>query len=264
VARHALGFVVVSSLVALTAGEMGAQSVLTGVVRDSVTRLPIADVEILIRELKVRARTDNRGRFFLEEIGGGRFPVVARKVGYDSVSATLSFSGADSASHDFEMAMRAQPLPEVPVRGKGATLGNAKLAIFEQRRERGIGHFLTEADFARDPNHLMGDILWKLPGVRIVRSRRTQAACVGTSRGTQSFIATAIASCFGTAVACPAAVYLDGALVYAGMPGQDAFDVNSLQPSAIAGVEYYAGPAQMPPELNATRGTCGALVIWTK
>ena len=42
------------------------------------------------------------------------------------------------------------------------------------------------------------------------------------------------------------------------------FDINSIQTQHISAIEFYAGPATMPPELNATQGTCGALVIWTK
>ncbi len=255
---------VAATIAALAPCGVRAQSVLTGVVRDAATSHAIAGAEVLVRELKLAARTDSEGRFRVHGLVAGRYPIVTRNVGYDSISVTLTFGGADSSAHDFLMTMHAQPLPEVPVRREGATLGNAKMAIFERRRERGIGHFLTEADFAKDLSRLTANILSRLPGVKIVRSRRNQAACVGTTRGTQSFIGTAVVGCWGSVIACPAAVFLDGALVYGGMPGEEAFDVNSLQPSEIAGVEFYAGPAQMPVELNATRTTCGALVIWTK
>jgi hypothetical protein len=40
--------------------------------------------------------------------------------------------------------------------------------------------------------------------------------------------------------------------------------MNSIMTNHVTAIEFYAGPATMPPELNATQGTCGALVIWTK
>jgi hypothetical protein len=45
---------------------------------------------------------------------------------------------------------------------------------------------------------------------------------------------------------------------------QPPFDINSIMTNHVAAVEFYAGPGTIPAELNATQGTCGALVIWTK
>ena len=49
-----------------------------------------------------------------------------------------------------------------------------------------------------------------------------------------------------------------------GFEGEPPFDINAVATTTVAAIEFYAGPAQMPPELNVTSGTCGALVIWTK
>ena len=65
---------------------------------------------------------------------------------------------------------------------------------------------------------------------------------------------------------------LDGAFVYGGgasvNPGEGKseplFNINSVDPSTLAGVEYYVGPASMPVKYNGTRSTCGLLVLWTK
>ena len=42
------------------------------------------------------------------------------------------------------------------------------------------------------------------------------------------------------------------------------FDINSITTNHVAAIEFYSGPATIPAEFNATQGTCGALVIWTK
>jgi len=162
--------------------------------------------------------------------------------------------------------MRAQPLAEVPVRGKSEPIGNAKLRLFEQRRATGIGHFLSEADIVKDLNRRTGDILQRLPGTRILRPNSGMGAYVANSRGAQSIQGTA-QLCLPDgrcSTYCPVAVFLDGVSVFGGNPREPAFDVNLIQPSEISGIEFYSGPAQMPAALNATRKTCGALVIWTK
>ncbi len=42
------------------------------------------------------------------------------------------------------------------------------------------------------------------------------------------------------------------------------FSVNSLDPGEVIAMEWYAGPASMPAQFNATRNGCGQLAIWTK
>ncbi len=52
--------------------------------------------------------------------------------------------------------------------------------------------------------------------------------------------------------------------VYRGEGGDELFDLNSLAPDDILAIEVYKGGATMPLEYNATRKTCGLLVIFTK
>ena len=264
----------------------GAQSFLRGIVRDGRSNAPVAGAEIIIADLQLRARTDQRGRFLLDDISGGRFQVVIRKLGYDSASALIPFSGADSVYREFVLTIHAQPLPEVPVLGASTPLGNAKLAEFESRRRFGIGHFLTAADLDKEQDRRLSDVIQKLPGVLIVHPRGGtgptgggMAAYVASSRGDATI--ESVSATFGRT--CPVAIWLDGVVVYRGRdrgavhltPGgartvvQDGtpeppFDINSVNTKTVAAIEFYAGPAQIPTEFNITQGTCGALVIWTK
>ena len=57
---------------------------------------------------------------------------------------------------------------------------------------------------------------------------------------------------------------LDGIFVYQGHDGESLFDINSIQPADIGGVEVYTSTATIPPKYNGTRATCGLVVIWTK
>jgi hypothetical protein len=178
-----------------------------------------------------------------------------------------------------------QPLPNVPVTASSEPARSAKIREFERRRSNGIGRFMTEADLANDQNRRFSDVLMKLPGLMMVRAKGTglygSAVFVASSRGSASI--EHVSPIFGKN--CPVAIWLDGVPVYRGLDrgasanpafpskapppqaGRDAeppFDINSIMTNQVAAVELYSGPATMPPELNATQGTCGALVIWTK
>jgi hypothetical protein len=176
-----------------------------------------------------------------------------------------------------------QPLPAVPVTAEAELVRNAKLREFDRRRSMGHGHFLTEADLEKDQYRKLGDVLRKLPGITFMRARRASgvsplAEFAVSSRGSATI--TNESPVFGKN--CPIAIWLDGVPVYRGLDRADAtpafggrtpapgrideppYDINSIMTNQVAAIEFYAGPATMPPELNATQGTCGALVIWTK
>jgi hypothetical protein len=60
-------------------------------------------------------------------------------------------------------------------------------------------------------------------------------------------------------------VYLDGALVYDSKhPENGLFDVNTIPPEHIAGIEIFSSAAQVPAKFNRTGGGCGVLLIWTR
>lgn len=68
----------------------------------------------------------------------------------------------------------------------------------------------------------------------------------------------------GAGVACYAQVYLDGVRVYTPAPDTKLFDVNTLQPGALKGVEFFAGPGETPAQYSGTGASCGTLLLWTK
>ncbi len=168
-----------------------------------------------------------------------------------------------------------QPLPTVPVTASAEMVRSAKLREFDRRRSNGIGRFLTEADLENDQHRQLSDVLRKLPGMVMVRRR--SAVFVVSSRGSATI--EHLSAVFGRN--CPVAIWLDGVPVYRGLdrgvsggdpafgskaPPQAAgrideppFDINSIMTNHVAAIEFYAGPATMPPELNATQGRVGRL-----
>ncbi|MGQ0641339.1 MAG: hypothetical protein ACT4P6_11310 [Gemmatimonadaceae bacterium] len=52
-------------------------------------------------------------------------------------------------------------------------------------------------------------------------------------------------------------VVIDGIRIYD-------FEVNELEPHAVAAIEWYSGPSQTSLQFNWSGSTCGVLMIWTK
>jgi hypothetical protein len=240
-----------------------AQSTLTGFVRERADSSAVVAAEVIVPQLGLQATTDAKGRYRFDSIPAGRYDVLVRRLGFDSASATLGFSGDDDVKKDFALVRLGQQLPVVPVTGRESPIRNAKLARFEERRAYGIGHFLTEADLARDLDRLLGNVLQRQPGMTVLTGRTSrygggQAAFVATSRGAQTI--TQGVPPFG--MKCPMAIWLDGINIYRGYG--DPYDINQIHPRQIMAMEIYTGQAQIPAQFNATGKTCGALVIWTK
>jgi hypothetical protein len=134
-----------------------------------------------------------------------------------------------------------------------ATLLDRKLNDFYERRRMGIGRFLDSAEFANRRGTKTSDRLASLPAIRIeykgmqaiVTNTRTRQ---GGEPGSKSF--------------CRALIWLDGVNLGTG------YNVNELDPSIIAAVEWYAGEASIPvryavPQKRGER-YCGVLVIWMR
>lgn len=234
---------------------------LRGRVLTDSTELPIAGVVVAIEELKLSATTDSLGNFLLGNVKPGAHIISAKKIGFGALATRVRFSANDKLEADFLMLPMAQNLPEAKVEAKAKL--PAKLVEFEERRLSGNGgRFLTQADLEKHALSTLADAIRVLPGLDLKRSGSEYYAAAGRSS------MPACAFCGGVTgnpPPCFAAVVIDGAFVYgAGEADQRKFDLNSIDPSTIAGIEYYAGAASMPVKYNSTRSTCALLMIWTK
>jgi hypothetical protein len=152
-------------------------------------------------------------------------------------------------------------LPRVPVTATSASL-DRKLVEFHERRLTSAGRFLDSAEFANTRGTRMSDRLTKLPGVLIQRGRGSAMFVTNTRTRT--------AGEPGSRSMCRALVWLDGVNL-----GTE-YNVNELDPSLIAAVEWYASKATYPPrfsaqprfnagaQLGVTDDYCGILVIWLR
>ena len=195
-------------------------------------------------------RTDEKGEFRFARVPSGRQIIGVRMPGFAPRVDTIDVADAGELRRDFKLSRIETTLPEVPVT---ATLLDRKLFEFHERRRLGIGRFLDSAEFANSRGTRTSDRLNKLPGIVILRGRFSEGY-VANSRTRQRGE--------GGQPSCRALVWVDN--VNVGM----SYNVNELDPSVIAAVEWYAGEASIParfavPQKGAER-YCGVLVIWLR
>lgn len=216
---------------------------------DDVTGQPVVDAEILNLATQAKSRTSASGAISLALLPPGVSILQIRKIGYASRLQAVTVSPTDTVSITVALVPLVQALPEVRTTAPRPTAG--KLATFEQHRAEGMGHFLTQDQLEKAQGRLTSDVFRMIPGMKVVPDLHGTAWYVGTTRGGGSIGG-------GT---CLAAVMVDGVIVYRGGRGAVPFDINTIRPEEMAGVEFYAGGASMPIEY---RFGCGLVVIWTR
>ena len=229
---------------ALTSATLAQGSTLIGrVLNDSGDTL--AGAEVVLNGPQSSQRTNAKGEFRFTAVPAGNHIVRVRMPGYAPRIDTVEVADAGEIHREFRLSRIEATLPEVPVT---ATLLDRKLAEFHERRRFGIGRFLDSAEFAKARGTRTSDKLARLPGVIILRGRFSDAYVANNRQRTLN------------GRLCRAAVWLDGINL-----GID-YNVNLLDPSVIAAVEWYAGQASVPARFNVTgrSGQCGVLVIWTR
>ena len=227
-----------------------AQAVITGrVLTDS--GVVIAGAEVVLNGPQNLQRSDEKGEFRFTRVPAGRQVIGVRMPGFAPSVDTLEVADAGEIRREYRLARIETKLPEVPVR---TTLLDRKLFEFHERRRMGIGRFLDSAEFANTRGTRTGDRLGKLPGLLIQRGGFDSAIVTNTRQrlpgepGANKF--------------CRSLVWLDGVNL-----GTD-YNVNELNPSIIAAVEWYAGQASIPAKYavraNPAQPYCGVLVIWLR
>ena len=237
-----------AAILAIVAPGASAQSLFTGrVLTDS--GLPIAGAEVFLNGPQNIQRTNTLGEFRFTRVPAGYHVVGARMPGFAPKVDTIEVAEAGEVQRNLKLSRIETKLPEVPIT---TTLLDRKLADFHDRRRFGIGRFLDSAEFAKAHGTRTSDRLTRLPGLVIQRGRSSDAYVASTRSRTAS------------GRMCRAGVWLDG-VINLGI----SFNVNEIDPSHIAAIEWYAGQALIPVRFGAPprRGEptpCGVLVIWTR
>jgi hypothetical protein len=254
--------------VAASAQPSARAAVLRGFVLHDSTEQAVVGAELTIDDLKLRTLTAAEGEFRLA-IKPGTYLVNVRALGYQPILVRLSFAEGDSLERDFLLVPSPVAIAGVNVTGK-ADSRNPKIAEFDRRRAMGIGSFISQQRIDSFPGKRLSNFMRELPGLMIQQGNSANAAWAVGTRGNGSLLRMPSVSAMDVRRGakrglCYSTVYLDGVRVYGGNAEEALFDIDQLDPTMVAGIEYFASAAQTPPELNATSaGTCGIVVIWTR
>ena len=128
----------------------------------------------------------------------------------------------------------------------GARSRDESMRVFEENRKVGLGTYLTEAELDKANGRNLPQMMIMFPSLQIKFDPRTgtyQPYFIG--RGPKSLV---------PREGCQPLVFVDGVR-------ERGFDLNTYPPWAVAGVEYYRGGAQTPPEYAVMGSGCGVIAI---
>ena len=234
--------------------------------------LVIVGAEVVLNGPRNLQRTNDKGEFTFTRVPAGFQIIGVRMPGFAVKVDTIEVEDAGEIRRDFRLSRIATELPRVPVT---TTPLDRKLVEFNERRKLGVGRFLDSAAFANSHGTRTSDRLAKLPGVLIQRGRGSEVFVTNTRQRRPGEP--------GSRSMCRAMVWLDGVNL-----GTE-YNVNELDPSIIAAVEWYASNLTVPAKLaaqprfgaNSTQAQhpvlggkgetvltpdsyCGVLVIWLR
>lgn len=260
--RRTVRVLILNTLAVCLASAVEAQSVFLGsVVTDGDPSGPLPGAEVIIPALNFGARTDSLGRFFFKDIPKGAFRVVIRRVGYNAMAISARFSGTDTLAADFALIPSTVLLDTVNV--VGAARVHGKFLEFEARRTHGGGGFITREELEKSKDRQLGEIVAKLSGLRVNRFGAESAVAssrwTGRARGGDTMDRRK-----GAPRGCYSQIYIDNLRVFSSDVGESLFNINSIPPSTIQGIEYYASREETPIQYASNRAECGTMLIWTR
>ncbi|MGD2121382.1 MAG: carboxypeptidase regulatory-like domain-containing protein [Gemmatimonadota bacterium] len=237
-------FIPVLFLFGVVPSGLGAQ-IISGTVRDRISRerVPEALVVLLTADSSylTQTATELDGGFRLPVPEPGDYRVFVRTMGY-APSLTEPLTVADREEIEVTVFLRADPVAldslEVVTEARTRQL---EMVGFYKRQKKGFGYFIEKEEINRSHASRITDLLYGLPGVRMVGNQATGELSV-LLRGSQ------------------AKVVLDGMVLL------DTQDINALvHPFNIEAIEIYPGIGGVPVQYRTIYGgSGGAILIWTR
>ncbi|BAH39446.1 MAG TPA: SusC/RagA family TonB-linked outer membrane protein [Gemmatimonas aurantiaca] len=229
---------------------------ITGKVTDAATKLPIADVRVVITGTTFEAQTGRDGEFRLINVRPGAVTVSAFRIGYRLKQDTARVAAGETAVLNLEMTASVINLSEVVVTG---TAGNQ-----ERKAQSALVASVTAADIIKDaPVTNVANLLQsRVPGVSLNASSGT--------KGTSTQIRIRGASSIN--LSNQPLIFVDGVRINegpinignggAGTGGQAYDRFNDLNPEEIESIEVVKGPAAAT--LYGADASAGVIQIITK
>ena len=243
VARHRKALFALGGLLTGIPVYAGAQATLLGTVRAESSSVPLAHAEVAIPSLRLGSFTDSSGRFRMEHITPGEYDVVVRQLGFVPKVTRMTFEADETTAEQFELTRNTNVLTKVrvlaPDTARSLAVDNA--GGFDSRRAKGFGSFITSEELYAARDHDMTTVLHTIPQMRFYHWNTGAMVAASNESGKR----------------CISQVYLDGVKI------MYPFDVNSLSPGSLRGVEFYPS-YNTPGEFPAGPGYCGVLILWTQ
>lgn len=220
---------------AFPAAGQGAAGI-AGLVLDRSSGSPITGAVVTVLGSAQAVRSDTAGRFTRTNLARGTYVLQVRSLGYASRSWIVDIAEAQTLAVRLELDPAPIGLPGVIVEGEPYYPRGFR--GFQDRRMRGRGVYITEADIKERAARQLGDLLRSVPGVREVCRR---GICrVRMARGD-----------------CPPNFFVDG------FPANNSTTLE-LPVVGIIAVEIYATTTETPPDFLRGVTGCGTIAIWTR
>ena len=218
--------------------------------RVTVSLLGVSDVE-----------TDSTGVFRFSSLSPGTYFLRATRLGNAPVLKNITVTADERVRVDITLNPIVHQLTAVVVRADSTVTALNDPTGFERRRRTEQGVFMTEEQIERRRAISTEQLFLAVPSVRVdtggivliargdISVRRTLFPNYSKFKDPAS---DQFLDCVGVQV------FVDGSM----MP--QPFDVNTISPKSIKGIELYRGPATTPLELRTPKTVCGTLAIWTR
>lgn len=218
----------------------------------------VRDATINVIGTNRSARSDSAGAFRIDGIPAGTRTIEAKSLGLLPTSFTVDFATNSVRDTTVWLSKKAQYLAPVAVKGKENSTSLMISGGFEERRARGLGTFITEADLTRHPSSSLINVFSGHPIIHIEWGYRPP-----NRGGSKSLLPPVpVPMMRGTsATFCRPNLFLDNMSM-----GRGFEDMNNLvAPESVKGIEIYDTNGTIPIQYDLTASTgCGSIVIWTR
>lgn len=224
----------------VTGQESDSTATLTGRVVSAMTGGPLKDVRVTLENSGFGTFTDSAGQFTIPDAPAGRDTVGVSLIGFAEEKVPLELAAGRVTRVTLmlsESVLRVEDITvEVPRRPE-----MGKLSGFYERRQRGVGAYISPEEIDERKAQHPSDLLRTVPGVSVGPSRLGRA---------EVRITRARLNCHPT-------YYIDGLAL-------KSFRMDELNQDDLLAIEVYRGPSETPPQFRPRGNSCGTIVVWTR
>lgn len=237
--------------------ESGGRTLLTGKVVDASRDAGIPDVVVRIEEAGAASVTDPDGRFRFEDLPPGTYRLSVERLGYTSRAHEVELVAGEALESRIVLSADPVPIEDIVVDVEARNLALAQAGFYE-RRDRGLGLFVTREEIERRRPMVTTDVLRSLPGVRVTQTSRfgSTAQAVVLRGGTR----TEARGPDG----CGPEIWLDQVRLTREEGGGPVPLDRYVVPEEIEALEIYRTPAEVPAQYSTRESSCGVIVVWTR